>query len=165
MNTVLRLVGLAAVTALGFCLWIIFFPSPEKMVLRKISSLATTATFSAADGNIARANKASNFVGYFAVDAQIIIDGSGQTARTLSGRDEIRESALGGFGGISALKVQFLDVTVRIGTDKETADVDCTVRALAGDSKDFGVQEMHFQLKKVDGTWLITRTETVKTLL
>ena len=32
------------------------------------------------------------------------------------------------------------------------------------DSKDFGVQEMHFQLKKVDGNWLITRAETVKTL-
>ncbi len=31
-------------------------------------------------------------------------------------------------------------------------------------SKDFGVQEMHFQLKKVDGDWLITRVETVKTL-
>jgi hypothetical protein len=26
------------------------------------------------------------------------------------------------------------------------------------------VQEMHFQLKKVEGDWLITKVETVKTL-
>ena len=40
----------------------------------------------------------------------------------------------------------------------------CTVKVNAGDSKDYGVQELHFQFKKVDGNWLISRVETVKTL-
>jgi ketosteroid isomerase-like protein len=164
MKITFRLVLLAAAAVLGFWLWTIFFPGPEKLVLRKISSLATTATFSASDSNITRAAKAGNLVGYFTTDAQIIFDAPGQAARTLSGRDEIREAAYGGFASLPALKVQFLDVTVRIGTDKQTADVNCTARVTAGDSKDYGVQEMHFQLKKVDGSWLISRAETVKTL-
>jgi len=33
-----------------------------------------------------------------------------------------------------------------------------------GDNKDFDVQELKFQLKRIDGDWLITRAETVKTL-
>lgn len=164
MKTAFRLVLLAAVAVLGFWLWTILFPSPEKVILRKMSSLAATATFGANDSNLTRAAKAGNLVGFFANDAQIIIDGSGQAARTLSGRDEIRETALGGFASLPALKVQFLDVTVLVGADRQTANVNCTVKVVAGDSKDFGVQEMHFQLKKVDGTWLISRAEAVKTL-
>ncbi len=155
---------LAAVAALGFWLWTIFFPRPEKVVLRKIASLAATATISAKDSNLTRAGKAGHLVGFFAADAQIIFDAPGQGTRSLSGRDEIREAALGGFAGLTTLKVQFLDVTVRIGPDQQTADVSCTAKVNAGDSKDFGVQEMHFQLKKIDGNWLITRAETVKTL-
>jgi len=164
MKTALRLVLLAAVAALGFWLWIVFFPSPEKVVLKKIASLAATATFSAGDGNITRANKVGNLIGFFAVDAEIVFDAPGQGARTLSGRDEIRDAARAGFASLTTLKVEFLDVTVRLGADRQTADVNCTAKVNAGDSKDFGVQEMHFQLKKVDGNWLITRAETVKTL-
>jgi hypothetical protein len=82
----------------------------------------------------------------------------------LSGRDEIREAAAGAFTSLTTLNVQFLDVTVRLAADKLTADVSCAAKVNAGDSKDFGVQEMHFQLKKVEGDWLITKVETVKTL-
>jgi ketosteroid isomerase-like protein len=164
MKIAFRLVLLAAVAGLGFWLWTIFFPASEKVVLKKIASLAATATFSANDSNFTRAGKAGNLVSFFAPDAQIIFDAPGLAARTFSGRDEIREAAYGGFASLPALKVQFLDVTVRIGTDKQTADVNCTARVTAGDSKDYGVQEMHFQLKKVDGSWLISRAETVKTL-
>ena len=164
MKTFLRILLLAALGGLGFWLWMILFPSPEKVVLKKIASLAATATFSADASNITRAGKAGKLIGFFAVDAQIIFDAPGQTARTLSGRDEIRAAALAGFGGMPALQVRFLDVSVRIGADRQTADVSCTARANAGDRQDFGVQEMHFQLKQLDGDWLITRAETVKTL-
>jgi hypothetical protein len=164
MKTAFRLVLLAAAAALGFWLWTVFFPSPEKAVLKKIASLATTATFSAGDGNITRANKASNFIGFFAPDAEISYAVIGYPASTLSGRDEIRETSVRVFTGLTALKVEFLDVSVRLGADKQTADVSCTVRVNAGDKKDYGVEEMHFHLKKVDGDWLIIRAETVKTL-
>ena len=164
MKIAFRLVLLAAAAGLGLWLWTVFFPGPEQVILRKISRLAATATFTAGDSNINRAAKAANLAGFFAPDAQIILDGTGQAARTLSGRDEIRETALGAFASLTTLKVRFLDVTVRLGADQQTADVSCTARVDVGDSKDFGVQELRFQLKKIDGDWLITRVETVKTL-
>jgi hypothetical protein len=164
MKIASRLVLLAVLAGLGFWLWTVFFPSPEKIVLKKISSLAATATIRAADGYITRAARASDVVSDFSNDAEIVFDVSGVGARTLSGRDEIRESALGGFANVPSLKVQFLDATAKVGADKQTAEVNCTARVNVGDSKDFGIQELRFQLKKIDGDWLITRAETVKTL-
>ena len=164
MKNVFRLVLLAVTAALGVWLWTMLFPSPETLVRRKIASLAATATFTTADGNITRAAKVANLIGLFAVDTEIHFDAPGQAGRTLSGRDEIRDAARGGFTSVAALKVEFLDLNVRIGADRQTADVNCTARVNAGDKKDDGVQELHFQLKKIDGDWRITRVETVKTL-
>jgi len=164
MKTVFRLVLLAALAAGGFWLWTVLFPSPEKVILRKIAHLATTATFRANDNNLTRAGKAMKLASFFAPAGQITFDATGYPARTLSGRDEIKEAALAGFTGLTQLKVQFLDATVRLGADRQTAEVSCTARVDADDSKDYGVQEIRFHLKKVDGDWLITLAATEKTL-
>jgi hypothetical protein len=164
MKTVFRLVLLAALAAGGFWLWTVLFPSPEKVVRRQIARLAATATFKADANNLTRAGKAMKLVSFFAPDGQITFDASGYPGRTLSGRDEIKETALAGFAGLPQLKVEFLDVTIHLGADRQTADVSCTARVDIGDRKDYGVQEMRFQLKKTDGKWLITLAATVKTL-
>jgi hypothetical protein len=164
MKIIFRGALLAIIAALGCWLWTIIFPSPEKAVLKQISRLAACATFTANAGSLTRANQAGNLVSCFSLDAEISVDVAGYPPHTLSGREEIREAALGAFTRLATLKVQFLDASVRLGADKLTADVSCTARISIGDNKDFGVQEMHFQLKKLDGDWLITKAETVKTL-
>jgi hypothetical protein len=164
MKTAGRLVLLAVLAGLGFWLWTILFPSPEKIVLKKISALAATATVRASDGNLTRATKLSNLISYFSTDAEIVCDVPGLEIRTLSGRDEIRQAAAGGFTQLSTLNVQFFDATAHAAADQQSAVATCTARVSAGDSKDFGIQEMKFQFKKIDHDWLITRAETVKTL-
>ena len=164
MKTAFRLVLLAAVCGLGFWLWTVLFPGPEKIVLKKIGGLAATATVNANDSNLARAGKAVRLAGFFATDAQIVINIPDLASHNVSGRDEIKERAMAGFASIPSLKVQFFDATATVGPDKQTADVSCTVRISTSNSKDFGVQELHFQFKKIDGNWLISRVETVKTL-
>ncbi len=164
MKIVARLVLLAALGGLFFWLWTVMFPSPEKVVLKKITALAADANLTAADGTMTPAAKATTEVGEFTTDAEIVFDVAGVGARTLSGRDEIRESAMGGFTSVPSLKVQFLDAAAHVGADRQTATVTCTARISAGDSKDFGIQELRFELKKIDGDWLISRAETVKTL-
>jgi cytoskeletal protein RodZ len=159
-----RLILLAALGALGFWLWTVFFPSPEKIVLKKVAQLAATATISPGDGALTRASKANSVFGQFATDAEIVFDVPGFVIQTFSGRDEIREAAMGGFSRVSSLKVDFLDAAAKVGADKQTAEVTCTARVSAGDSKDFGIQELRFQFRRMDGDWLITRLETVKTL-
>ena len=164
MKIAIRLVLFAALAGAGFWLWTFFFPSPEKLVLKKVSALAATATFSADTGNITRATKVSNLIGYFSTDAQIVVDIPGAGAGTLNGRDEIREAAAGGFSKLQSLDVKFLDATSKVSADKQSAEVRCTAEARIGESKDPAVQEMRFQLRKIDGEWRITRVETVKTL-
>ncbi len=164
MKPVFRILLLVIIGTLFAWLWTIFFPSPEKVIQRKISSLAANATLKFGDSNLTRVGKANALVSLFAPDAQIIIVVSGRNGHTISGRDEIREAALAGFTSQPTLNVEFLDVTVRLGADKQTADVSCTAKVNAGDRKDYGVQEMRFQFKKVDGSWLIIRAETVQTL-
>jgi hypothetical protein len=164
MKLARHLVLMAVVAGLGFWLWTVFFPSPEKMIRKEIAGLAATATLKSGDSNLMRAAKAANLAGLFATNAQIILNVPDLPNRTLSGREEIQETALGGLANIPTLNVKFLDVNVRISADKQTADVDCTGEVNAGDKRDFGVQELHFQFKKIDGDWLITLAETVKTL-
>ena len=164
MKIAWRLALLAAAAGLGCWLWTVFFPSPEKIVLKKIASLAATATVSSADGNATRAMKVSNLISYFSSDVEISYDISGVGAHTMSGRDEIRETAAGAFTQLTSVSVQFFDAAARVGADKQTAEVTCTARVSVGDGKDFGIQELHFQFRKIDGDWRIIRAETVKTL-
>ena len=164
MKTVSRLGLLVATLGLGFWLWMIFFPSVEKVIQKRMIALADTATFDPQANNIHRATKALSFIGYFSRDAEIFVDLPGHGSHTFSGRDEIRETANGGFASIPGMKTTFLDQTIRVGTDKQTADVSCTVRVIIGSDKDSGFEEMHFQWRKKDGVWLIKRAETVKTL-
>ncbi|MDR3456993.1 MAG: hypothetical protein P4N60_06070 [Verrucomicrobiae bacterium] len=164
MKIVVRLFLLAAAVALGWWLWTACFPSPEKVVLKRLQSLAGLLTFKSDISNIGRASRASDFIGFFSVDTEVVVDVPELGVHTLTGRDEVREAANGGFATLPSLAVTFLDATARIGPDKQTAEVSCTLRATVGNEKDFGVQEMRFKLKKIEGTWQITRAETVKTL-
>ena len=164
MKIIFRVIVLAAVVALGCWLWTILFPSPEKIVLKKVSALAEMATFSADASTLTRAGKASGVVGLFASDAEIVLDIASVVTRTLSGRDEIREVALGGFATLPSLQVKFLDATAKISADKKSATVSCTAELKAGNQKDFGVQELRFRFRLIENNWLITRLETVKTL-
>lgn len=164
MKITFRLILLAVAGAAAFWLWTVLFPSPEKIVLKKIASLATTASFGAGTGNLQLVGKANAAAGFFDLEAQIIFNTGSIGTRTLSGRDEIRTAALAGFAGLASLEVKFLDATAKVGADQQSAEVSCTAKVNAGGSKDFGVQEMRFQFRKTGSDWLITRAETVKTL-
>lgn len=164
MKIVIRLALLALIAGMGFWLWTVFFPGPQKIVLNKIARLAATTSIDAADNNLTRAGKAVKLAGFFAPDAEIVVKLPEAGDHTISGREEIKERALAGFASITALQVQFFDATATVGPDKQTAAVSCTARVKANHSQDEGVQELRFQFKKMDGTWLITRVETVQTL-
>lgn len=164
MKNVFRIGLLIAMAALGGWLWTLFFPGPEKIVRRQMSHLAKTVTFTAQDSPIARAAKAQKLVGFFSQDAKIFLDWTGYGERTISGREEIREDATVGFASISALAVDFLDVTINVADDKKSAEARCTAKLRIGDNKSYDVQEMRFQFMKIEGAWLITKAETIRTL-
>ncbi len=65
---------------------------------------------------------------------------------------------------VNGVKIEFVDIVVKLDPDKQSATVDLTGKATMSGEHDFSVQEFKFLLKKVGRDWLIYRVETVKTL-
>ncbi len=164
MKIVFRLIFIAALAALGVWLWTVLFPSPEKIIRKRLAEVARTASFAPNEGPLARMINVETFAGHFSADVQVSLDTLGHERHALSGRDEIAQAAMAARNTISSLKVAFLDVNVSVSPDKQSATVDLTAKADTPSEKNFVVQEMKFTLKKIDGEWLITRVETVHTL-
>lgn len=152
-----------AIIILGFFAWHRLFPNPEEVIRARLKKLAETASFEPKDGTIRRALKASSVPEFFTTNVEIVVDVPGGRTQTLSGRAEIQQAATGAAQTLRGLKTEFLDINVKLGSDKQTAVANLTGK-FTPQGYDFIVQEMNFMLRKVDGKWLIYRIETVKTL-
>lgn len=159
---------IAALTVIGMGIWgaRMLFPSPEQAIRSRLLNLARTLSFERKDGILSRGLKAQNFLECFTLDVVVSLDSRAYGARTLTGRDELQQALLVALNHEAAggLKVEFLDINVTLGPDKQTAVADLTAKATVTGERDFLVQEFNFMLKKADGQWLIYRVETVKTL-
>ena len=164
MKNIFRLVLLAAVVALGVWLWLVLFPSPEKMIRKKLVQLAQDVSFSSNDGNLSRLMGAQSVAGFFSTNIEVNIDVPGRVQHDFMGRDEITQAALASRSAVSGLNVKFPDVSVTLAPDKQSATAEVTLVATVSGEGDAIVQELKFTFQKMDGQWLITRVETIRTL-
>jgi len=164
MQKSFRLLGAAALIGLGVWGWFLLFPGPEKVIRSRLNRLAGILSFEPKDGIIPRGYRVEKAVGYFTSDVEVSVDVRGVERMDFSGRDEIQQHLMGGARMLRGLKVEFLDINVTLGPDKQTATANLTAKWTVSGDREFNVQELNFKLKKVDGDWLIYRVETVKTL-
>ena len=164
MKIVFRLVMLAALVALGVWLWLVLFPSPEKVIHKRLVALADTVSFSSSQGNLSRLAGAPNLGDFFSADVEVNIDVPGHVQERLMSRQEIVQAAMAARSTVGGLKVKFPDINITVAPDKQSAVADLTVEARVSGQPDLIVQEMKFTLRKTDGKWLVTRVETVRTL-
>jgi hypothetical protein len=164
MKIIFRLVMLAALVALGVWLWTVLFPSPGKVIHKRLVALANTVSFSSNQGNLARLAGAQNLGDFFSADVEVNIDVPGRVQERLMSRQEIVQAAVGARSTVGGLKVKFPDINITVAPDKQSAVADLTVEARVSGPQDLIVQEMKFTLRKIDGKWLVTRIETVRTL-
>jgi len=159
------LILLVIIGGAGFWLWTILFPGPEKIIRKELAKLAQEASFKANENPLASVASAQSLAGFFSADAEIVLNVSGFPQHAFSGREEISQAALGARSvARDGLHVEFLDVNVTVGPDKQSANAELTVKAQVSGDKDFNVQEMKLTLQKLDGHWRITHAETVRTL-
>ena len=164
MKIFVRVLLLVALVALGFWLWTVFFPSPEKLVRKRIAEVADLASFSAGEGLIKQGLRVQSLANCFGTKVEVTVDLPGNQRHELAGRDEITQAATIARQNLNWLKVELLDPTVVLSPTEESAVVNLTLRVRFSDQKDFVVQEMKFTLQKIDREWLIIRIETVRTL-
>ena len=163
MKIIIRIVLLVALAVLGIWLWTVLFPSPEKVIRRRLTELARTVSSSANESDLARLAAARSAAGFFAADVELNVDLPELGQRTMD-REEITQLALMGSSRAGGLQVKFPDINITVAPDKQSAVADLTVEANVSGEHDSIVREMKFTLRKTDGQWLITRIETVRTL-
>jgi hypothetical protein len=161
----LRILLLAVLVGAGVWGWRILHPSAEQVIRKRFAALAQTASFSAQQSPLARLAKAAKLADFCTPDVQITVETSGRSRQTFSGRDELLAAAAGAQSMVGSLTVEFVDVSVKVSEDKQSATVNLTVKGKVSGEKDTLVQELEILLNNVKGDWLISRVETVKTLL
>jgi hypothetical protein len=159
-----RLVLLGTVAAVGFWAWRLFFPTPEHIIRKELSELAVAASISPNEGALTKLAKTQKLASFFCTNAQIAVDVPGRSIQTLTSREDIQQAAMSARMMLSSLKVQFVDIIVSIGADRQSAVVHLTATANLPGEKLPEVQELKIGFKSSNHDWLIDRLETVKTL-
>ena len=157
-----RLILLFIAAALGFWLWTIFFPSPEKVIGRRLASLARDVSFSPGENNFVKIAHAESVEDFFATNVEVDISVPEREQQSLAGRDEIKQAVLISRQQFNSLDVKFPDVNIAVAPDKNSATADVTVDATVSGESNAVVQELKFTFEKTDGQWLINKVETVR---
>src|SRR5215212_3451521 len=84
-----RTLLLAAVLALGVWLWSIIFPSPERVIRKKLAELAKSVSFGGNEAPVAKLANASRVAGFFTRDVEIQIEVPNTSVRSIQGREEL----------------------------------------------------------------------------
>lgn len=164
MKILFRVLLLIVALALGLWLWTVLFPSPEKIIRKRLAEAARLASFGPKEGLIARGVNVQRLVSLFASEVEITLDLPRGSRHAIAGQEEIRLAALGARENLRSLRVEVLDPDVTLSSDRQSAAVSAVVKVHIPGEKDFAVQEVKFTLKKVKKDWLIFRVETVRTL-
>jgi hypothetical protein len=159
----IRIILVAALIALGVWSWGVFFPSPEKVIRKRLGGLAKAASFSSKEGLIAKAWNASMLADFFTENVEVTVEIPG-TQHTISGRAELLQAAASARSAFSSLSIEFPDIKVTVAPDGTSAVVNLTAKGKVPGERDFYLQELRMRMIKVKRDWLINQVETVKTL-
>jgi hypothetical protein len=163
LKNVVRFVLTLAVGAFAVGLWLVLFPSPEKVIAGQFKKLAHAASVPPGEGGLPRLIAAQTVGNFFSASVEINIDLPGRRHLATMSRDDIVRALLAAQSS-GGLTVKFPDINVTVGSDSESAQADVTVEARVPGGQDMMVQQMKFTLRKINGKWLITRVQTVRTL-
>jgi len=136
----------------------------SRVIRKQLTELAKAASIGPREGELARVMNSQKLAGFFTPDVEITVDIPGHSLQTISGRDEVMQIAMRAHSTMSNVKVQFVDVSVSVAPDKESATAHLTAKANVPGDDVPQVQELKAQFQKVGRDWLINRVETVKTL-
>lgn len=163
MKLILRTVLVVALIALASGMWGLLFPSPEKVIRQRLAEVARDVSFGPDENPLALANRAGNLLALFSTNVEVNIDVP-EHRQTFEGRDELMQAAAGAHASTSRLKVEFLDMTVTVAPDKQSATASAVVKVETAGNKDNVMQPLKFSLQKSGRDWLVTRVDTLRTL-
>jgi len=161
MKIVSRIILIIVLGALGFWLWTVLFPSPEKVIRKQLAGLANDVSFSQNENNLVKLAHAQSVADFFTSTVEIDVNVPNHGEQMMAGRDQITQAALASRQEAMDLKLTFPDVNVTVAPDKNSAVADVTVDATISGERDAVLQEVKITFQKVEGKWLISKVESV----
>lgn len=141
-----------------------FLGGPEKQIRKRMDRLQSLVSSSSDQGNLAMIADLHQLGAFFVVDAEVLIEVQAEGKVRLVGREEIVRAAGAVRQQLVDVDVEFLDVTVTVASDKQSAEVEATCRARQSGASEVFIEELRFHFIREDNEWIISRVETVRTL-
>lgn len=159
-----RLLLIATAWAIAGLAWLALHPTPERQIRKQLETAVRSASFGPNQGMLAKVAGASRLADCFTTNVEINIDVPGRQEHRLASRVEIQQAAMALRASVQSVSVALPDITIVVNPDKESATADVTLEVRIAGESDMNVQEARITLRKINGDWLITKAETVKTL-
>ena len=159
-----RAVAAVVLLALGIWIWSVLFPSPERIIRKRLNELAKSASFGGNESPLAAFANSQNVAGFFTAEIEMKVDVPGRSQQILSGRETLLQTIMHARSALGGLNVEFYDITVTVTPDKSSAEANLTLKARVAGERDIIIQELKIWLNKAEGNWRIYRLETIKTL-
>jgi hypothetical protein len=154
----------ACVLLIGFGLWQLFFPPPEKLIRKRLEALAGSIS-ARPEGNIAKVSNANRIGSFFHPDVSISLEGFGREVSSLQGRGELEQMAFAARQNQVAINVQFYNIHVQVEPDKSGASAVFTAIVKINDRSDPAIQDIRATLEKLEGKWLIRSVTPTKVFM
>jgi hypothetical protein len=163
-KTVFRLLLLVVLVFLGIWFWGKLFPDPKKAIRQRLTKLAALCSYEGKEGNISRIAAVERIGGYFADKVELSVSVPGYETHSSESRDELRQMILAARNSIPSLQAGLVDLAIDLGESKESATAEFTLDATVNGEKHAILEAFRLDLKKVDGDWVISRVQNLKTL-
>lgn len=164
MKLGIRIALVALALAGGFWLWRVVFLGDEALIRRQLQELAEVASFPPNEAPLAKLTNAAKVAGFFTGDGEVDVAPWGYHRVVLSGRDELRQAAVGARNALTSLSVGVQAITITLGPDEGQAKASFTLIGRTSENPERQAQAMQVELRKVEGDWLIRRATTVEYL-
>jgi len=164
MKVLSRLIFILLLAALAFWPWTILFPSPEKIIRKRLLSMAGNISFSQNENNLLKMVDAQHVADFFTDNVTVDLTLPGRVQQSSFDREEITQAMLVSRQQATDIQMKFPDINVTVAPDKNSAVADVTLDATISGEHDAILQEIKFTFEKVNGQWLINKVETVRVL-
>jgi hypothetical protein len=147
---------LVAIAAIAFGIYYFVFPPPEKVMRKRLKSLAE-AISAKPKGNIATVANVNRIGSFFHPNVSINVTGAGADIGSVQGRGELQQAAMTARQRLSAIIVEFYNIEVLV-KGKTNATASATALVRLNDDNNANSQQVKFEFEKVGRDWLIRST-------
>lgn len=146
-------------------LWYFFFPSPERVIRKRITQLQEAVSANPS-GNIAAVANVNRIAGFFHPDVVLDLSGFGRDVAAISSRSELRRLAMAARQNLQYLEVSLNNVHIQLAEDEQSARVNLTaVVRLEPGQEEPAVQDIKLLFENTEGDWLIRSIEPIRPLM